>query len=96
VEPPDIRDIDEEEPSGWESPKLIIDLVSRKLANQETRIYERINRRRILTYVSGVCVCVYFFGKSLAFPVLPNTNNTFITSKFIVLYMSDINFINVA
>jgi hypothetical protein len=28
VEPPDIRDIDEEEPSGWESPKLIIDLVS--------------------------------------------------------------------
>jgi len=28
VEPPDIRDIDEEEPSGWESPKLVIDLVS--------------------------------------------------------------------
>ncbi|XP_067000729.2 uncharacterized protein [Anabrus simplex] len=26
VEPPDIRDIDEEEPSGWESPKLVIDL----------------------------------------------------------------------
>jgi len=28
VEPPDIRDIDEEDPSGWESPKLVIDLVS--------------------------------------------------------------------
>ncbi|KDR16421.1 uncharacterized protein LOC110832614 [Zootermopsis nevadensis] len=26
VEPPDIRDIDEEDPSGWESPKLVIDL----------------------------------------------------------------------
>jgi len=33
VEPPDIRDIDEEEPSGWESPKLVIDLVSCKLKN---------------------------------------------------------------
>jgi len=33
VEPPDIRDIDEEEPSGWESPKLVIDLVSCKLQN---------------------------------------------------------------
>lgn len=28
VEPPDIRDIDEEDPaSGWESPRLVIDMV---------------------------------------------------------------------
>jgi hypothetical protein len=33
--------------------------------------------------------------KSLAFSISPTfiTNNTFITSKFIVLYMSDLNFI---
>jgi hypothetical protein len=43
-------------------------------------------------------IIIDFLHNSLAFPYFPYfyTNNIFITSKFIVLYMSDPNFIIVA
>lgn len=38
VEPPDIRDIDEEDPaSGWESPRLVIDMQDTKIPDQSKK-----------------------------------------------------------
>uniref|UniRef100_A0A1B6HQT3 BTB domain-containing protein n=1 Tax=Homalodisca liturata TaxID=320908 RepID=A0A1B6HQT3_9HEMI len=48
VEPPDIRDIDEEEPaaSGWDSPRLIIDMKESKETMTDFKRMETIERKR--------------------------------------------------
>uniref|UniRef100_A0A1B6MU69 HMG box domain-containing protein n=1 Tax=Graphocephala atropunctata TaxID=36148 RepID=A0A1B6MU69_9HEMI len=48
VEPPDIRDIDEEEPtaSGWDSPRLIIDMKESKETMTDLKRIEALDRKR--------------------------------------------------
>jgi hypothetical protein len=62
------------------------------LLNKATIGYYTLSRQDLYVCDDGICRNV---DKSLAFPISP-INNTFITSKFIVLHMSDLNVITVA